>query len=37
MGYNDAEDIILKGLKGKKSLEKVDINNLIELFIKCFK
>jgi hypothetical protein len=37
MGHDDAEDATLKGLEGKESSEKVDVDNLMELLIKCLR
>ena len=37
MGHNDAEDATLKGLEGKESLEKIDIDSLTELLTKCLR
>jgi hypothetical protein len=37
MGHDNAEDVTLKDLEGKESSEKIDIDNLTELFTKYFR
>jgi hypothetical protein len=35
--YDDAKDTTFKSLEGKESSEKVNVDNLTELLIKCFR
>jgi hypothetical protein len=37
MGYDDAKDATFKGLEGKESSEKVDVDSLTELLTKCLR
>jgi hypothetical protein len=37
MGHDDAEDATLKGLEGKESSKKVNVDNLTELLTKCLR
>jgi len=37
MGHDDVEDATLKGLEGRESSERIDIDSLTELLIKCLR